>query len=167
MSRTPRSTDTHRADAFARLFEAVHEGVFIGTLGTRGDPGTTLAVNPHLKLMFGVAADAPESAVAPFAVSQFADPTARGAFVTRLAREGAVTDYLLRLRRADGTPLWVEVTARAEASGDAGLLRVEALIRDVSERKKLDDQSRDLYQQLLRPRRWRRSARRSPASRTS
>ena len=30
-----------------------------------------------------------------------------------------------------------------------GRLRVEALLRDVSERKKLDDQSRDLYHQLL------------------
>src|SRR5918992_998515 len=30
-----------------------------------------------------------------------------------------------------------------------GGMRVEALVRDVSERKKLDDQSRDLYQQLL------------------
>ena len=37
-----------RADAFARLFEAVHEGVYIGLLG----PGksTPLAANPHLNL---------------------------------------------------------------------------------------------------------------------
>ena len=43
-----------RADAFARLFEAVHEGVYIGTLG----PGSTatIAANPHLKGMFGFAA---------------------------------------------------------------------------------------------------------------
>ena len=41
----------NRADAFARLFEAVHEGVYIGLLGPRQT--TTLAANPHLKLMFG------------------------------------------------------------------------------------------------------------------
>jgi nitrogen-specific signal transduction histidine kinase/BarA-like signal transduction histidine kinase len=43
----------------------------------------------------------------------------------------------------------VEVTARAEPSSDAAIVHIEALVRDVSERKKLDDQSRDLYQQLL------------------
>ena len=66
-------------------------------------------------------------------------------------------DYLLRLRRADGTAMWVEVTARADRPSltlgdlrpDKGApLRVEATVRDVTERKKLQDQARDLYQQL-------------------
>ena len=63
-------------------------------------------------------------------------------------RDGAVTDYLLRLRRADRAPMWVEVTAHAE-DADGSALRVEALMRDVSERKRLEDQARDLYHQLL------------------
>mgnify|MGYP006180037167 CR=1 FL=1 len=54
-----------------------------------------------------------------------------------------MTDYLLRMRREDGSAVWVEVTARAEPAGRAGL-HVEALVRDVSARKRLDDQSRDL-----------------------
>ncbi len=32
---------------------------------------------------------------------------------------------------------------------DDGSLRIEALVRDVSERKKLDDETRDIYHQLL------------------
>jgi len=138
-----------RADAFARLFEAVHEGVYIGTLETDGEGVTTLAANPHLKLMFGYTADTAEQDVTPFAAPQFAEAAARTAFIGRLQSEGSVTDYLLRLRRVDGSAVWVEVTARAEPAGQAGVIHVEALIRDVSERKKLDDQSRDLYQQLL------------------
>jgi PAS domain S-box-containing protein len=139
----------HRANAFARLFEAVHEGVYIGTLSTRGGESITTAANPHLKLMFGYPADVAEQDVAPFAAAQFTDSTARTAFISRLAAEGAVTDYLLRLRRVDGAAVWVEVTARADPAAEEGLIHVEALVRDVSERKKLDDQSRDLYQQLL------------------
>src|SRR5687767_12715663 len=138
-----------RANAFARLFEAVHEGVYIGTLSTRGGDSVTTAANPHLKLMFGYAADVSEEEVAPFSAAQFADPAARVGFVRRLAAEGAVTDYLLRLRRVDGSAVWVEVTARAEPGRDEGVLHVEALVRDVSERKKLDEQTRDLYHQLL------------------
>jgi signal transduction histidine kinase/BarA-like signal transduction histidine kinase len=153
----PRSSSRHvasvasRAEAFARLFEAVHEGVFIGTLGA---PDTrtatpTLAANPHLKLIFGYPPETPERVVRPFAPDRFGDTVAHTTFLEKLANDGAVTDYLLRMRRIDGSPVWVEVTARAEPPGAKRAIRIEALVRDVSERKKLDDQSRDLYQQLL------------------
>jgi signal transduction histidine kinase/CheY-like chemotaxis protein len=65
-----------------------------------------------------------------------------------LSSDGAVSDYVLRLRRADNNPFWIELTARAERASN-GTLRVETLMRDVSERKKLDDETRDIYHQLL------------------
>ncbi len=143
----PRTTARRRpsAEAFARLFESVHEGVYIGTVN--GTSCHTLAANAHLKLMFGFAGETPEDDVRPFELEHFVDPQARDGFFDRLRRDGAVTDYLLRLRRADKTPMWVEVTAHAERGRDG--LRVEALVRDVSERKRLEDQARDLYHQLL------------------
>jgi two-component system NtrC family sensor kinase len=138
------------AKTFARLFEALHEGIFIGTL--TADPlveGRTEAVNPYLKAMLGYTPDTAADCVAPFAPERFMDPVARTAFLGRLLAEGAVTDYLLRLRRVDGDPIWVEVTAHAGPSQKSGASQVEALMRNVSERRRLDDQSRDLYQQLL------------------
>jgi two-component system cell cycle sensor histidine kinase/response regulator CckA len=132
-------------EAFARLFESVHEGVYIGILSS--DAARTLSANPYLKLMFGYAVESPQDEVRPFEVDRFVDPQAREAFLERLDRDGAITDYLLRLRRADRSPIWVEVTAHAEPSG-AGV-RLEALMRDVTERKRLEDQARDLYHQLL------------------
>jgi two-component system NtrC family sensor kinase len=133
------------SEAFARLFEAVHEGVYIGILD--GPENATLSANPYLKLMFGFAADTPDAEVRPFEPDRFLDQQARDGFIERLGRDGAVSDYLMRLRRADRVAIWVEVTAHAEAEG--GALRVEALMRDVSERKRLEDQARDLYHQLL------------------
>lgn len=137
-----------RAAALARLFEAVHEGVYIGTID--GSTAATLAANTHLKLILGYAHDAVDAAVQPFAHDRFVDPHDRATFLDRLRTAGAVTDYLIRLRRLDGQLVWVEVTASASpvAAGQSAL-HLEALVRDVSERKKLDDQSRDLYQQLL------------------
>jgi two-component system cell cycle sensor histidine kinase/response regulator CckA len=136
-----------RAAAFARLFEAVHEGAYIGTIG----PATTstIAANPHLKLMFGYAGESPEREVRPFDCDRFVDPQARTALLERLATDGSVNDYLLRLRRADGNAVWVELTAHAETPAKNNCLRIEALVRDVSERKRLDDETRDLYHQLL------------------
>src|SRR4051812_36658153 len=98
--------------------------------------------------MFGYAADTPEHDVRPFVADLFVDPQARDGFIARLRRDGSVTDYLLRLRRADRVAIWVEVTAHAEEQ-EGGRTRVEALMRDVSERKRLEDQARDLYHQLL------------------
>jgi two-component system, cell cycle sensor histidine kinase and response regulator CckA len=128
------------------LFEAVHEGVYIGTVGSEST--TTVAANPHLKLILGYESEAPESDVRPFDRERFVDPQARVALLERLSSDGSVNDYLLRLRRADATAVWLEVTARADPAGD-GSIRIEALIRDVSERKKLDDETRDIYHQLL------------------
>jgi signal transduction histidine kinase len=136
---------TPEADAFARLFESVHEGVYIGTISA--DASETLSANPYLKLIFGYSSDTPTGSVCPFALDRFVDGQARDAFIERLRRDRSVTDYLLRLRRADRTPIWIEVTARAELLPDG--LRLEALMRDVSERKRLEDQTRDLYHQLL------------------
>src|SRR4029079_7983739 len=81
---------------------------------------------------------------------RFFEPQARTALLDRLLNDGAVADYLLRLRRADQSAVWVEVTGRAERVLDMeGVVRFEALVRDVSERKKLDDETRDIYHQLL------------------
>jgi signal transduction histidine kinase len=137
---------TATAETFARLFEAVHEGVYIGVIDGRST--TTLSANPYLKLMFGFAAEAHAGEVRPFEIEHFVDPLAREQFLDRLRRDGSVTDYLLRLRRADRSLVWIEVTAHAEVIvNDA--IRIEALMRDVSERKRLEDQARDLYHQLL------------------
>ena len=102
-----------RSEAFERLFEAVHEGVYIGTIGPVST--ATLAANPHLKLIVGHSLDAPDEDVRPFDTSRFNDARARTSFLARLATDGSVTDYLLRLRRVDTSPVWVEVTARADA----------------------------------------------------
>ncbi len=147
------------APRLLRLFDLVSEGIFIGAIDAAGC--TTESANPYLKLMFGLAADTPDADARPFAVERFVDRQARDAFLERLARDGTVRDYLLRVRRADGSPFWVEVTALAEphdagqAQGGSALaqggtaLAIEALVRDVSERKNLDDQAKDVYHQLL------------------
>jgi signal transduction histidine kinase/CheY-like chemotaxis protein len=145
-SEPKRGAERQESHAFARLFEAVHEGVYIGVI--RDEDSGTRAANPHLKLMFGFAADTPDADVRPFETDRFIDPQAREGFIARLRRDGSVTDYLMRLRRADRVAIWVEVTAHAEPE-DGDALRLEALMRDVSERKRLEDQARDLYHQLL------------------
>jgi PAS domain S-box-containing protein len=125
----------------------------MGTLGAIGT--TTVAANPHLKSIFGYPPDAAESLVQPFDVSRFVDPQARHELIEKLDRDGHVTEHLLRLRRVDGAPIWVEVSMTASSqraaspTAQAANLDIEAIVRDVSDRKKRDDQSRDGRYQML------------------
>src|SRR4029450_421426 len=73
---------------------------------------------------------------------------ARDQFLDRVRRDGAVSDYLLRLRRVDLTLIWIEVTAHAERGDQPAELRIEALMRGVSERKRVGDQPRALSHKL-------------------
>ncbi len=133
-------------DAFFSLFRGLREGVYIGLIGP--DSSATLAANPHLRLMFGWADEVADADVRPFDRDRFVDFQARDGFLERLLRDGAAHDQLLRLRRVDGTACWIEVTARAEALPGRRTLRIEAVMRDVTERKKLEDQARDVFHQL-------------------
>lgn len=130
--------------AFAELFEGLQEGLYVGLVGPHRS--TTLAANPHLLATFGWPSDTPQHRVRPLDADRFVDEDARAGFLEKLRAEGAVRDQLLRLRRVDGTAIWIEVTARATPR-DAEL-RIEALMRDVTDRQRLQDQTRDLFQQL-------------------
>ena len=137
-----------RAAAFARLFEAVHEGVYIGTIAPDidDDDRRQSASQADLRLR---RANRRSATSVPFDPDRFVDPQARVALLERLTTDGSVNDYLLRLRRADGNPVWVELTARADTPADDQSAAHRSAVRDVSERKKLDDETRDIYHQLL------------------
>jgi two-component system NtrC family sensor kinase len=136
-----------RADALVRLFEAAHEGVYIGTLDSSGS--RTLAANPYLKSIFGFPARAAATLVRPFDPDRFVDPQSRHALLDRLRTDHHILDYPLRLRRADETAVWIEVTASARPARPPGAMRVEALVRDVTGRRRLDEETRSLTAQLL------------------
>jgi signal transduction histidine kinase len=133
-------------DAFTRFFDALQEGVYIGLVGRHET--ATLATNQHLRAIFGWPPTTPSGDVRPFDPDRFVDELARDEYLAELRRGGAVQPRLLRLRRADETAIWVEVTARAEPLAGADTLRIEALLRDVTERRKREDQARDLQMQL-------------------
>src|SRR5450756_2834942 len=127
---------------FAQLFDRIQVGAFIGILSDHGD--RTVAANVRLRLIFGYPIETDEHTLLPFDLERFIDPLARPNLLDRLRHDGSITDFLVRVRRADLTPIWIEITGHADTRPD-GSVRLEALVRDVSDRKKLDDQTRDLY----------------------
>ena len=62
-------------DTFARLFDALHEGVYVGLVGP--SESTTVAANPYLRLMFGWPEDTLVADVRPLDPDRFIDDEAR------------------------------------------------------------------------------------------
>ena len=102
---------------------------------------TTIAANPHLKLIFGYPATRRTRTCARSTRDRFVDPQARVALLERLATDGSVADYLLRLRRADSSAVWVELTARADppaADGSAAHRSARARRQRAQEARRRD-----------------------------
>jgi PAS domain S-box-containing protein len=147
--KSPGGSDSLDRDAaIRRLFESAREGIYIGWLeAADGAAGTTLAVNPCLKQILGYPADADEQSILLFAPAHYVDLSARARLCDVLIGQGGVNDYLVQLRRVDGSHVWVEITAHTNASADRRV-RVDALVSDVDARRQLDERARTLYQQL-------------------
>jgi PAS domain S-box-containing protein len=118
------------------FFDSLPVGVFVGAIGQEPAPR---AANTHLRTLLGYAPDTAVDRIDPFHPDRFVDQRTREQFFAQLEREGSVVDQLVRLRRNDGSLVWVEVTATRDG----------AIVRDVSDRKRHEDQSRDIQQQLL------------------
>jgi signal transduction histidine kinase len=110
----------------------------------------TTAVNPALRaLLRGTSGTPPDL----FADTTWVDLEERNRLRAALRESHGVTDMPARLRRADGTVVHVEITGATVGSRESGVgsreSKVYLLIRDVGERRRREEQSRDLYQQLL------------------
>jgi two-component system NtrC family sensor kinase len=118
------------------VFDELPVGVFLGDLAHHS---ATAAANRHLKHLLGYSPGTPDAAIDLFHPERFTDQRAREAFFKQLHETGSTVDHPLSLRRNDGSVIAVEVTATAGC----------ALVRDVSARKRVEDQTRDRHQQLL------------------
>ena len=153
-------------DAYARFFEGLHEGVYIGLVSA--DTTVTIAANRHLRLIFGWPDDLPAAEVRPFDRARFVDDQARTSFLHQLTRDGSAGGYSApapprRQRRhvggSDGARRGHGRRRRACASRPSSATSTSARSCRIA-RATCTMSSR-------RPKSWRLSARRCPASRMS
>jgi signal transduction histidine kinase len=146
-STSPSASHDPRAGAFARLFDKVHDGIYVGLLAVRPeDTDATLAVNGPLRGLFGFSASTPDSQLHPLATTRFAEPGDRACLIERLRTAGSVCDYPLRVRRTDGTEISLEITASVVAADDR-FVTLDALLRDASATAARAGQQREWQQQ--------------------
>jgi two-component system cell cycle sensor histidine kinase/response regulator CckA len=128
-----------RAEAkYRSIFENATEGIYQTT-----PDGRYLSANPALARIDGF--DSAEQLLAEITNignQLYVDPRRRSAFVQLLETQGAVRDFEAQIRRRDGRVIWVSENARAVRDAAGKLLYFEGTVRDITERKHLEDQLR-------------------------
>jgi signal transduction histidine kinase len=146
-------TDGHPPDeqpwlAFA---DALPVGLAVATLADT-ESGRTVAANPALRALLRGSSGTPPELLAD---RTWVDLEERNRLLAALRESGVVSDMPARLRRADGTIAYVEISGSYRVPGTGCRVpgietsAVYLLVRDVGERRRREEQSRDLYQQLL------------------
>jgi PAS domain S-box-containing protein len=62
----------------------------------------------------------------------------REELMSRLEKEGAITNFEAQLLRNDSTPLWASISVKAVKDDEGAILHLDGIVEDISERKKVE-----------------------------
>jgi diguanylate cyclase (GGDEF)-like protein/PAS domain S-box-containing protein len=114
-------------EKFRNIFNYASIGIYQSTL-----EGRLLTANETLAQMLGY--DSPAELLQRNLVDIYLEPSDRDDLVGRIAPIGYGSDFELRWRKKDGTPIWIRMSAHAIHSR-AGEMMFEGFVYDVTERK--------------------------------
>lgn len=80
------------------------------------------------------------------------NPGDREVFLSQLQKHGKVVDYEITLKRKDGTPVVVETCSHFTYDEDGQVVGVEGIIRDMTEKKRVEEEKQKLQEQLMNAR---------------
>lgn len=118
---------------YRSIFENATEGIFQTT-----ESGYYLAVNPALARIYGY--DSPNSLMYKLSnIEQqlYVDSSRREEFTELMYRHGQVKDFESRVKRRDGSIIWISENAHVVRDQSGKLLYYEGTVIDISERKEL------------------------------
>jgi len=118
------------------LFDAIPVGLYRTTLA-----GEMLNVNLALVKMLGYPDR--ESLIAVNFAELYVDPETRQDRQSLMAREEAIRSFETRIRRYDGTIIWMSDTAYLARAGDGQALYYQGLVEDVTRRTLAEEELRD------------------------
>jgi PAS domain S-box-containing protein len=121
-------------------YRTLFDGVPVGLYRTTAD-GKILDISPAFVQFLGYPSRQELLAVAN-AAALYVDPEERDRWQALMDRNGVVRDFAVRVRRYDGTTLWLGDTARAVKDEQGQVLYYEGSVEDISRRK--------LYEHVIR-----------------
>jgi len=141
-------TDSKRAEEALRnseeryrtLFEGSRDVIFITTQG-----GEILDANQSMFDLFGYSRD---EMIGLNARETYAHSEDRFRFQQKIEREGFVRDYEIKLKKKDGTEMECLFTAIVRRTADGDILGYQGIIRDITERKRMEEEREKLIDEL-------------------
>lgn len=118
-------------DRYGQLFESTVEGILIN-----GPDGRVSSLNPAAVKMLGYSS--PRELIGKPAAELYSDPGERTCVLQELARNGYVRDREMSLNKKNGTIIDIMASITAYKDEKGNLLRIESMIRDITERKRLE-----------------------------
>jgi PAS domain S-box-containing protein len=146
ISERKRSEDALRLaeEKYRNIFENSAHGIFQSTY-----EGRFLNVNPAMARIYGC--DSPEellSITVNIAEQIYLDPAERTKFVQALETSQAVSGFLAKNRKKDGTVIFVSLNARVVRDTEGRFLYYEGTVEDITERMEADAERERLLGEL-------------------
>jgi PAS domain S-box-containing protein/putative nucleotidyltransferase with HDIG domain len=119
---------------FREIFEDAPEGIFQTT-----KEGRSLTLNPAGAKLLGFSSSANAVvSITDSAHDVWLDPQDRARYTQLLEEQGEIRDFSCQLKRSDGTPIWVSLSARKVCGQDGQTLYYQGFIEDITEKKELE-----------------------------
>ncbi|WP_243358846.1 sensor domain-containing protein [Fundidesulfovibrio terrae] len=122
-------------DKYRSIFEHAAEGIF-----QTAPEGRYLAANPALARIYGY--DTPGDlmdSLRDIEAQLYVDPGRRDEFVQAVTASGQVTDFESRIRRKDGSIIWISENARAVRGENGQVAYFEGMVSDITARKQAEE----------------------------
>jgi PAS domain S-box-containing protein len=124
-------------EKYRTLVENVSIGVYRNTTGPHGH---FIQANRAMVKIFGY--DSIDEFMKVQVSDLYQDPEERKLFVEEISRNGFVKDRELPLRKKDGTPIWVSVTANVECDDEGNIRWIDGVLEDITLKRRLEEQLR-------------------------
>ena len=125
-------------ERYQSIVQNAVEGIFQSS-----PDGRFLLVNPALARMYGY--DSPEhliTSVQDISLSVYVDPAVRTQFQRQMERDGEVHGFEYKVRRRDGSIIWISEHSRSVRGERGELLYYEGFVQDITLRKQAEEDIR-------------------------
>lgn len=135
MENEARNADTNKVTTLVSGIEELFRRLPVALYRSAPD-GSLLAANPALAELLGYSSLEQLMEATNSVASYYTDPSKRELWLKQISEAGEVLDFDIELRRADGSTVWVQDTARGVFDEDGNLVYCEGALIDMTEKVK-------------------------------